>query len=85
MLLVSEVVTNALSDSEGRVDLTVIRQPGFLRVEVFEDAPAEPRERGDDHIHQQSAGLSLLSGFSDRWGTIPRGAGKTVWFELDDV
>jgi len=85
VLLVSEVVTNALSDSEGRVDLTVIRQPGFLRVEVFEDAAAEPRERSDDHIHQQSAGLSLLSGFSDRWGTIPRGAGKTVWFELDDV
>jgi serine phosphatase RsbU (regulator of sigma subunit) len=85
VLLVSEVVTNALRDSEGRVGLTVIRQPGFLRVEVSDDTAFEPRARGAEHDQQQSAGLSLLSGFSDRWGTIPRGAGKTVWFELDDV
>jgi PAS domain S-box-containing protein len=85
VLLVSEVVTNALRDTEGRVDLTVIRAPGYLRVEVSDDSATEPRSRGDDDLQQLIAGLSLLSGFSDRWGTAPRGTGKTVWFELDDI
>jgi serine phosphatase RsbU (regulator of sigma subunit) len=85
VLLVSEVVTNALCDTDGRVDLTVIRQPGFIRVEVSDHAASEARSRGGALLHESSEGVALLSGFSDRWGTIPRGSGKTVWFELDDV
>ncbi|MDQ1668416.1 MAG: hypothetical protein QOE40_477, partial [Actinomycetota bacterium] len=29
-------------------------------------------------------GVPLLAGFSDRWGSAPRGKGKIVWFELVD-
>jgi PAS domain S-box-containing protein len=85
MLLVSEVVTSALRDTPGGVDLTVIRRPGLLRVEVSDDTGTGARTRVDGQLHEPIAGISLLSGFSDRWGTAPHGAGKTVWFELDDV
>jgi serine phosphatase RsbU (regulator of sigma subunit) len=85
VLLVSEVVTNALCDTEGRVDLTAIRLPGLLRFEVSDDTASERPTRGDGLLHESGDGIPLLSGFSDRWGTAPRGTGKTVWFELDDV
>ena len=85
VLLVSEVVTNALCDTEGRVDLTAIRLPGLLRFEVSDDVASERPTRGDGLLHEPGGGIPLLSGFSDRWGTAPRGTGKTVWFELDDV
>jgi serine phosphatase RsbU (regulator of sigma subunit) len=84
VLLVSEVVTNALCDTDGRVDLTAIRLPGQLRFEVSDDTASEPRTRTGEPLHESSLGIPLLSGFSDRWGTSPRGTGKTVWFELDD-
>lgn len=85
VLLVSEVVTNALCDTDGRVDLTAIRLPGLLRIEVSDDTASDPRPRGDALQHDSGSGHPLLSGFSDRWGIAPRGRGKTVWFELDDL
>jgi hypothetical protein len=84
VLLVSEAVTNALRDTDGRVDLTAIRLPGQLRFEVSDGNASEPGTRSGEPLHESGAGIPLLIGFSDRSGTSPRGTGKTVWFELDD-
>lgn len=83
VLLVSEVVTNALRHTEGEVQLTMCRLPGRLRVEVADDLSSEPRDREADLLDEEGRGVPLLDGFSDRWGTAPRGQGKIVWFELD--
>jgi anti-sigma regulatory factor (Ser/Thr protein kinase) len=85
VLLVSEVVTNALSHTNGEVDLTMRRLPGRLRVEVSDEAAAAPHINGGGLLDESGRGVPLLGGFSDRWGTLPRGGGKVVWFELDDV
>lgn len=84
VLLVSEVVTNALRHTDGEIEVTMTRLPGRLRVEVADDQSVTPRHRGADPLDESGRGLPLLSGFSDRWGTSPRGPGKVVWFELDD-
>jgi anti-sigma regulatory factor (Ser/Thr protein kinase) len=83
VLLVSEVVTNALRHTEGSVDLSMSRLPGRLRVEVADDVSVAPRRRGGEPLDESGRGVPLLAGFSDRWGTAPRGRGKIVWFELD--
>jgi serine phosphatase RsbU (regulator of sigma subunit)/PAS domain-containing protein/anti-sigma regulatory factor (Ser/Thr protein kinase) len=83
VLLVSEVVTNALRHTAGRVELTMSRLPGRLRVEVADDMSVAPQRRGGEPLDEAGRGVPLLGGFSDRWGTAPRGPGKIVWFELD--
>jgi anti-sigma regulatory factor (Ser/Thr protein kinase) len=85
VLLVSEVVTNALSHTDGEVELTMSRLPGMIRVEVSDEHASAPHNLGGGLYDESGRGVPLLGGFSDRWGTLPRGAGKVVWFELDDL
>jgi PAS domain-containing protein/anti-sigma regulatory factor (Ser/Thr protein kinase) len=84
VLLVSEVVTNALRHTDGNIELTMTRLSGRLRVEVADDRSVAPRNRGGDVLAEWGRGVPLLAGFSDRWGSAPRGKGKIVWFELVD-
>jgi anti-sigma regulatory factor (Ser/Thr protein kinase) len=85
VLLVSEVVTNALSHTDGEVELTMSRLPGLIRVEVSDEQAVEPHNIGGGLFDESGRGVPLLGGFSDRWGTVRRGEGKVVWFELDDL
>lgn len=84
VLVVSEVVTNALRHTEGSIEMTMCRLPNGLRVEVADDGSVAPSHRGGD-VLESGRGVPLLDGFSDRWGSARRGNGKIVWFELDDV
>jgi anti-sigma regulatory factor (Ser/Thr protein kinase) len=84
VLLVSEVVTNALRHTDGEVEMTMSRLAGRLRVEVADNVSSAPQHIGQDLLDDAGRGLTLLEGLSDRWGTAPRGRGKIVWFELDD-
>lgn len=83
VLLVSEVVTNALRHTHGQIELTMSRLPGVLRVEVADETSTAPRRKDTGLLDETGRGLPLLGGFSDRWGTAPLGEGKIVWFELD--
>jgi hypothetical protein len=85
VLLVSEVVTNALFHTGGEVDLLMVRLPNRVRVEVGDQASTAPLNLGGGLLAESGRGVPLLAGFSDRWGSFPRGQGKVVWFELDDV
>lgn len=85
VLLVSEVVTNALFHTGGEVDLLMIRLPNRVRVEVGDQASTAPLNLGAGLLAESGRGVPLVTGFSDRWGSFPRGQGKVVWFELDDV
>jgi anti-sigma regulatory factor (Ser/Thr protein kinase) len=85
VLLVSEVVTNALSHTDGEIELTMSRLPGLVRVEVSDERAAAPHDLGGGLLDESGRGVPLLGGFSDRWGTLPLARGKVVWFELDDI
>jgi GAF domain-containing protein len=83
LLLVTELVTNAVvhagTEIELRIDTdpdlhieVVDRSPGSLP--VVQPAPAETREGG--------RGVFLLDALANEWGTRHFGGGKSVWFRL---
>lgn len=84
VLLVSEVVTNALRHTHGRVAIELVRLPGSIRVNVSDDTSMAPTQSLADLLDESGRGIPLVSALSDRWGSAPRGEGKVVWFELDD-
>lgn len=83
VLLVSEVVTNALRHSEGEVVLELWRYRGRLRVEVSDETSRPPVSSAHELLDDWGRGVPLMDALSDRWGTAPQGEGKVVWFELD--
>jgi anti-sigma regulatory factor (Ser/Thr protein kinase) len=80
-LLVSELVTNALTYATGEVSLRLILDRALV-CEVFDDAAAMPKLRNADDDDESGRGLHVVSQLAQRWGTRRTPAGKAVWFEL---
>jgi len=83
LLLVTELVTNAVVHAGTDVELTVDVEEAGLWVEVSDggagriwagDAPPENREGG--------RGIFLLAAIADEWGTSYGPGRKGVWFRL---
>ena len=82
-LLTSELVTNALVHAHSRVGLAVLVSDVGFRVEVDDTSPDHARRRAIDLDDASGRGLHIVDVMSSRWGTVPTGDGKRVWFELD--
>ena len=82
VLLVSEVVTNALRHTDGQIWLELWRYPDRLRVEVSDETSRGLVTGGHGLLDESGRGVPLMDALSDAWGTAPRGEGKVVWFEL---
>ena len=85
LLLVSEVVTNALSYGDGQPVIDIDVHPDRMRVSVTDDAEGTPRVQRQDHgLSEHGRGLFLVESLASRWGVNRRvPTGKSVWFELD--
>ncbi|MFF5449108.1 ATP-binding protein [Streptomyces sp. NPDC012888] len=86
LLLVSEMVTNACLHAGGPRELTLLRTPQWLRIEVSDGNPEAPRRRREpDPGRPGGHGLVVLERLARKWGSEavpePRG-GKTVWAEV---
>ncbi|MFJ6211994.1 SpoIIE family protein phosphatase [Streptomyces sp. NPDC092296] len=81
LLLVSELVTNALRVARDSVQLQLIRVDKLL-VEVSDDNHNLPSLQLSDPLGEGGRGLGLVSKLSSRWGTARKAVGKVVWFEL---
>nr|WP_165974680.1 ATP-binding protein [Nonomuraea deserti] len=85
-LLVSEVVTNALTHTDEPVHVRLSDRDGVLRVEVEEHGASTPlppaRLSGPDE--ESGRGLFLLETLSREWGVDYTRTGKVVWFEVAD-
>ncbi|MGW4475324.1 ATP-binding protein [Nonomuraea sp. NPDC004354] len=80
LLVVSELVTNALLHGDGPPLLRLAGDESRIRIEVG-DAAAElpaPREPGP----RDGWGLHVVEQVSARWGAAPLDGGKVVWCEL---
>jgi anti-sigma regulatory factor (Ser/Thr protein kinase) len=87
-LLVSEVVTNAVTHPEPAADdieVSIVVTPRLTRVVVSDrgcgfdwSAAALPPGRSDGGY-----GIMLLDGQASRWGTLGGPGRFSVWFELD--
>lgn len=83
-LLLSELVSNAVRNTEERVGVRVEVGPGRLRVEVSDTSHRMPVLRTDVPDEQtHGRGLRLIAATASRWGVDDHELGKTVWFELD--
>ncbi|MGP3982593.1 ATP-binding protein [Streptomyces sp. KR80] len=83
VLLVSELVTNALRHARGPIGLRMQRtRNDALLVEVSDPLPDPPLAREASPEDEGGRGLQLVADTSRRWGTRHGSGGKTVWFEL---
>ena len=87
ILLVSELVTNAILHGEPPVELRVGVPGGLVHVEVH-DSDRESRPHvgpvtGPAGERLGGRGLGLVQSLSSRWGLWGDDAGKCVWFEID--
>jgi anti-anti-sigma factor len=90
-LLVSEIVTNAVThgeaDSEGTVEFNVTVTADLTRVRVSDAGSgfAWPAESLPPGRVDGGYGITLLDGQASRWGTRRVPGRFTVWFEVDHV
>jgi anti-sigma regulatory factor (Ser/Thr protein kinase) len=80
VLVVSELVTNAVRHGRCLPILRLSATAGGIRVEVTDTDPTPPR------IRQPGAdggwGLRMVERLSSAWGVVPEGEGKVVWCEF---
>lgn len=85
LLVVSELVTNAVVHGAEPIVVTMVRAPGRFRVEVTDGATESsphnnPRPAADA---ENGRGLSVVTRLAVAWGwRASPGRGKTVWAEL---
>lgn len=91
VLLVSELVTNAILHGEPPVELLVQVPPdsqhGRVHVEVHDSDRESPlflvRGAGPSRSRLGGRGLGLVDALSSRWGLREDDSGKCVWFDID--
>ncbi|MCW7940819.1 PAS/PAC sensor protein [Streptomyces hygroscopicus] len=83
LLVVSELVTNALVHTDGpvRLDLTLLNHR--LRVAVADSSPRTPvKPTSIGWEATGGRGILLVEAVSAMWGTLPVSGGKQVWADL---
>jgi serine/threonine-protein kinase RsbW len=85
VLLVSELVTNAVRDAASTDAITLELQvvQTWLRIEAYRCRPglAMPRTTGD--FDESGFEFALVNSLADKWGVRETVTGKTAWAELD--
>ncbi|MEG3627783.1 SpoIIE family protein phosphatase [Streptomyces poriticola] len=83
LLVVSELVTNALVHTRGQVRLDLTLVGDRMRVAVADASPRAPaRPTSVSWEATGGRGILLVEAVSAAWGTLPAGGGKQVWSEL---
>jgi anti-sigma regulatory factor (Ser/Thr protein kinase) len=84
VLLLSELVTNAVLHAGTEIEVSVRLEGELLRVEVRDGNPRLPTVRHYSVLSGTGRGLALVAETAKNWDAeaLPAG-GKTVWFELE--
>lgn len=83
VLVVSELVTNAILHGGAAEQLRLRRTARRVVIEVFDNGPRMPHPRAADLKAESGRGLHLVARLADRWGARPVRGGKAVWCEFD--
>jgi anti-sigma regulatory factor (Ser/Thr protein kinase) len=83
-LLVSELVTNAITHGTGTVTVSIDCAGDSLSVTVSDDDPGEPLLQPERLMALGGRGLRMIESLASSWGVKPRvgSPGKDVWFRL---
>jgi anti-sigma regulatory factor (Ser/Thr protein kinase) len=82
VLLVSELVTNAVIHGRPPIELRLRTSDGQVVLEVRDHATYLPRRLRPTPEDEHGRGLQLVALIADRWGTRPTPDGKSVWCVL---
>jgi anti-sigma regulatory factor (Ser/Thr protein kinase) len=82
VLLVSEVVTNAVVHARSSVRVTVHTDAHWVRVEVEDQGRGRPLVRPFTRDQPNGRGLGVVERLATDWGTERRAQRKVVWFEI---
>lgn len=82
MLVVTEMVTNAVLHAATPSELRLRYADGVLRIEVADGNPSPPRPRPATAGDESGRGLLLIETLSQAWGCDAADSGKVVWAEL---
>jgi two-component sensor histidine kinase len=83
-LLVSELVTNAITHGRGMVRLSIDCADHSLSVAVSDDEPAPPLVQQEQALSIGGRGLRMVETLAGAWGVRREDEtpGKAVWFRL---
>lgn len=83
VLLLSELVTNAVVHAGTEIHVTLTLGGDVLRVEVRDASPRLPRVKQFSMLSGTGRGLAMVAGAAHHWDVEPLAeGGKKVWFEL---
>jgi anti-sigma regulatory factor (Ser/Thr protein kinase) len=85
VLLVSELVTNAVRHARGTdaISLELETAGIWLRIEVQDADPRWPQPRTPGGFDESGFGFVLVDALAGKWGVRETATGKAVWAELD--
>jgi len=84
LLLVTELVTNAVVHAGTDIELQIETSADEIRVEVIDKTPGllNVGRHINEDAREGGRGLLLVEALADEWGTRHFGWGKSVWFVL---
>ena len=87
VLLVSELVTNAVRHARGSdaITLELEAKGTWLRIEVTDGDPRRPQPRTPAGLDGSGFGFVLVDALAAKWGVRETATGKAVWAELDEL
>jgi len=85
VLLVSELVTNAVRDAASTDAITLELQVvhSWLRIEAYRCRPGLVMPRTTGEFDESGYEFALVDSLADKWGVRETVTGKTAWAELD--
>jgi anti-sigma regulatory factor (Ser/Thr protein kinase) len=85
VLLVSELVTNAVRHARGThaIVLELHAAGTWLRIEVQDADPRWPQPRTPAGFDESGFGFMLVNALARKWGVRETATGKAVWADLD--
>jgi DNA-binding NarL/FixJ family response regulator len=82
-IVVSELVTNAVTHAKSAPELRLSLKGSTLRVEVRDDGTGTPQPQPPSETGEHGRGMHLVAALAAAWGMdVPRDDGKVVWAEL---
>ncbi|PWV73251.1 Histidine kinase-like ATPase domain-containing protein [Prauserella marina] len=84
LLVVTELVTNAIVHTASPSSLRVRRRSNTVRIEVTDNERAAPFVRAPRSDEAGGRGMLLVSALADEWGVERTNEGKVVWAELTE-
>jgi anti-sigma regulatory factor (Ser/Thr protein kinase) len=82
VLVLSELVTNAVTHGAGATTITITGDRQRVRIEVVDDTPAGPQPRSPGNVRAGGFGLHIVTAISSSWGWDPTSRGKVVWADV---